>query len=170
MRSRLLLAVALAAGVALPSIACKQMAERAREKAEEKAIEQQTGGQVKLDNEKGTMTIVTDAGAMTLGTGARLPDDFPKAVPAYPGAAVQFAAKTSNAGKDAWSAAFETTDSKDKVAAFYKSNLSGFTQASSMDLGESIVQAWQSPKLDVSLIVASDSAGKTSITMGVTAK
>jgi hypothetical protein len=170
MKVRAFLPLAVAAAVALHSVSCKRMSERAREKAEEKAIEKQTGGQVKLDNEKGTMTIVTDAGAMTVGTGAKLPDDFPKGVPPYPGATVQFAAKSSNAGKDVWSAAFETTDSKDKVAAFYKSNLSGYTQASSMELGDSVVQAWQSAKYDVSLIVAADAAGKTTITMGVTAK
>jgi hypothetical protein len=170
MRARALLVLAVVAPFALPSVACKRMGERAREKAEEKAIEQQTGGQVKLDNDKGTMTIVTDAGAMTLGSGAKLPADFPSAVPPYPGATVQFAAKTSNAGKDAWSAAFETADSKDKVVAFYKSNLGGFKQASTMDLGESVVQAWQSPKYDVSLIIATDTEGKTSITLGVTAK
>lgn len=166
MRTRAIVLLAVAAAVAVPTVSCKRM----REKAEERAIEQQTGGQVKVDKDKGTMTIVTDAGAMTVGSGAKLPDDFPKGVPAYPGATVQFAAKTSNSGKDAWSAAFETPDSKDKVAAFYKSNLGGFNQASSMELGDSVVQAWQSPKYDVSLIIAADAAGKTTITMGVTAK
>jgi hypothetical protein len=170
MSPRVLLVLAVAASVALPSVACKRATERAREKAEEKAIETQTGGQVKVDSEKGTMTIMTDGGAMTLGTGAKLPDDFPAVVPAYPGAKVQFAAKSTSAGKDSWSAAFETPDSKDKVVAFYKSNLSGFKQASSMDLGPSVVEAWQSPKYDVSLIVAADTAGQTTITMGVTAK
>ena len=64
----------------------------------------------------------------------------------------------------------ETTDSKDKIVAYYKANMSGFTQASTMDLGTSAMEVYQSPKMDVSLIVGSESDGKQSITLAVTTK
>ncbi len=165
--------VALVLSVALPSVACKRMAERAREKAiekaEEKAIEQQTGGQVKVDKDKGTIAIMTDGGALVLGTGAKLPDDWPSAVPAYPGGKVVFAAKSASGTKDTWSASFETTDSKEKVGEYYKGNMSGFKQNSSMDLGTSSAQIWQSPKYDVSVMIGAESA-KTSVTLSVSTR
>jgi hypothetical protein len=169
--ARLRFVFALAAAIALPAIACKSAAERAREKAEEKAIEQKTGGQVKVDEKKGTLTIVTDAGAMTLGTGTSIPADFPKTVPLYPGATPGFAAKSTDPhGKDVWSLQLETGDAKDKVIAYYKANLSGFTLATNLDMGESSMQVWQSPTLDVTLIIASESDAKTSITENVASK
>jgi hypothetical protein len=160
----------LASTLALASAGCKRFAERAREKAEEKAIQKQTGGQVDLDTEKGTLRIVTDAGAVTVGTGAKVPDDFPKAVPIYPGSTVAFAATTRETGKEAWTVNLETRDSKEAVAAYYKSNLGGFTQASNMELGTSIMQVWQGPKYDVTLIMATEADSKTDITLNATAK
>jgi hypothetical protein len=170
-RFRLPFALALAAAVALPGVACKSAAERAREKAEEKAIETQTGGQVQLDDKKGTLTIVTEAGAMTLGTGSSLPADFPKSVPIYPGATTGFSSKSADPrGKDVWSVQLESGDSKDKVVAWYKANMGGFTSASDMDLGESSMQVWQSPKLDVTLIIGSEPNAKTSIMLNASSK
>lgn len=160
----------LAAAFTLPSVGCKRLAERAAEKAEEKAIEKGTGGQVSINGQKGTMTIVTDAGAVTMGETAKIPDDFPKNVPVYPGATPKVAVKSAQGGKDTWSVVLETTDSKDKVVAYYKANLSGFTQASSMDVGTGFMQVYQSPKMDVSLVVGSESGGKQSITLSVTTK
>jgi hypothetical protein len=162
--------IVLGATVVVMAAGCKRLAERARDKAEEKAIEQQTGGQVKLDTEKGTMRIVTDAGAVSVGAGSKVPDDFPKSVPIYPGSTVAFSATTSETGKEAWTVSLETHDSKEAVAAYYKSNLGGFTLASNMELGTSIMQVWQSPKYDATLIMATEADGKTSITVSATKK
>ena len=170
MKTSLPLVLVLAAASALPTAGCKRLAERAAEKAEEKAIEKQTGGQVSINGQKGTMTIVTDAGAVTMGELAKIPDDFPKNVPIYPGSKPKVAVKSATGGKDSWSIIVETTDSKDKVVAYYKANMSGFTQASTMDLGTSAMEVYQSPKMDVSLIVGSESDGKQSITLAVQTK
>ena len=173
MKARLLVLAPLliAAAFALPTVACKRLAERAAEKAEEKAIEKQTGGQVSINGQKGTLTIVTDAGAMTMGATAKIPDDFPKAVAVYPNAKPNFAAKSSGpGGKDVWSVTFETTDTKDQVVAYYKANMSGFTNATSMDLGTSTMNVWQSPKYDVTIMAAAESGGKTAITLNVATK
>jgi hypothetical protein len=174
MRSSLPVVVALALSLALPSVGCKRMAERAREKAiekaEEKAIERQTGGQVKVDKDKGTISVVTDGGAVTLGSGAKLPDDWPSAVPTYPAGKVAFAAKSASGGKDTWAASFETTDAKEKVGEYYKANMSGFKLNSSMDLGTSSAQVWQSPKYDVSVMIGTESSNKTSVTLSVSTR
>ena len=47
-----------------------------------------------LNDKKGTITIVTDAGVVTMGATANVPDDFPKTVALYPNAKPSFAAKT----------------------------------------------------------------------------
>ena len=160
----------LAAAFALPSMGCKRLAERAAEKAEEKAIEKGTGGQVSINGQKGTMTIVTDAGTMTMGETAKIPDDFPKAVPVYPGAKAKMALKSASAGKEVWSVSLETTDTKDQVVAYYKANMTGYTVASAMDMGTSTMTVYQSPKYDVTMMAAAESAGKTGITLNVASK
>ena len=172
MKSPLLVVAPLlvAAAFALPTLACKRLAERAAEKAEEKALEKQTGGQVSINGQKGSMTFVTDAGAMTLGTGAKIPDDFPKAVAVYPGATPSLAAKSGTGEKEAWTVAMETTDTKDQVVAYYKAHMSGFTQSTSMDLGTSTMLGFQSPKLDVTVMTAAQPGGKTEITLSVSSK
>ena len=78
-------------------------------------------------------------------------------------------AKAADAkGKESWQVMLETTDSKDKVTDYYKANMSGFTMASTMDMGTSAVRVYQSPKYQVSLMVGSESGGKTSISLSVT--
>jgi len=165
-----LASVVVATALSLPSMGCKRLAERAAEKAEEKALEKGTGGQVSINGQKGTMTIVTDAGQMTMGETAKIPDDFPKAVPVYANAKPKFALKSATNGKEAWSVNLETTDTKDQVVAFYKANMSGFTVASTMDMGTSTMTVYQSPKFDVTIMAAAESAGKTGVTLNVASK
>ena len=167
MRPFLFPSLIVVAALAVPSMGCKRLAER----AEERAIEKGTGGQVQIDDQKGTFTVVTDAGTVTMGSSATLPDDFPRSVPIYPHATPSFAAKSRDGkGKAAWSVMLETADSKDQVAAFYKSSLTGFTQASTMDMGQSTMSVYQSAKYDVSLMIASESKVKTAITLSVASK
>ncbi|HEY8038268.1 MAG TPA: hypothetical protein VIF15_00670 [Polyangiaceae bacterium] len=166
-RSALLLAV-VAASLAISTTACKSAADRAREKAEEKAIEQQTGGQVTIDDKQGTMTLVNDAGTVTMGAGAKIPADFPKSVPVYPGATTDLASRQSNPqGKPAWSLTLETGDAKDKVVAYYKANLADFKVASDMDMGEAHMSVWQNAQYDLTLMISEGSDKKTAITISV---
>jgi hypothetical protein len=171
MKTRLLpVALALVAVSVTSTLGCKRLAE----KAEEKAIERSTGGQVTINDKKGTLTIVTDAGAMTMGATTKIPDDFPKAVAVYPNAKPNFAAKSLDPkGKEVWSLTFETSDTKEQVLAYYKANMSGFTQATSMDMGQSSMNVYQSPKYDVTLMVSGVSSGssaKTGITLNAVTK
>jgi hypothetical protein len=159
----------LAAVFAVPSMGCKRLAERAAEKAEEKALEKSTGGQVSVDGKKGTLTIVTDAGEVMLGNTAKIPADFPKVVPVYAGAQPKMAVQSAQNGKEAWTISLETPDSKDKVVAFYKANMSGFTVASTMDMGTSSMTVYQSPKYDVTVMVSAE-AKTTGLSLSVSSK
>lgn len=64
-------ASALTAGLvlALASVGCGAIAEQATEEMMEQAIESQGGGQVELDGNDGEMTIETEDGTMTFGSG-----------------------------------------------------------------------------------------------------
>jgi hypothetical protein len=164
--ARPLASCAVAVSLALAPSACK----RASERAEERAIEQQTGDQVRVDSEKQTVTVGNDAGSLVSSLGSKVPDDFPKVVPIYPGGKPMIAAKSSNPqGKPAWSVTLETDDTKDKVVAYYKANMSGLKLASDMDMGQTDMSIWQSPQYDVTLMV-SEADQKTTIIVSATGK
>ena len=144
---------------------------RAQERAEEQAIEQQTGGQVHLNSDKGTMTITTDAGTLMAGVGSKIPDDFPKTIPVYPGAKADLAAKSASAsGKDAWTVTLESPDPKDKVVAYYKANMPAFKMASDMNMGQTDMTVWQGTQYDVTLMISEAGAGKTTIAISAAGK
>jgi len=169
--TRRLLVAALLVCATVPSVACRKLAEKAEERAIEKSLEKQGGGQVSINSQKGSMTITTDAGTFQMGAGAKIPDDFPKAVPIYPGAKPAFAAKSTDPkGKAAWSVQMETPDSKDQVVAYYKANMGGFTQQTTADMGKSAMEVWQSPQYDVTLIIGGDNPKETSISLNASSK
>src|SRR5450631_3188294 len=129
--------------VAALSAGCRKV------KVEETSIEQQTGGQVRIDG--GDISLSNSGG--TVGLGGKIPDDFPKAVPVYPGAKVNLATRSAKT-KPAWSLALVTGDDPEHVMAFYRSHLAGFQSTSDRTLGDTHMSVWQSPELDVTLLVA----------------
>lgn len=157
----------IVASLALETTACKRAAERMKEKA----IERQTGGQVNIDSKGGTTIITSDAGTFVAGNGTKVPDDFPKTIPVYPGAKVDLAAKANNPnGKPAWTLTLETGDSKDQVVAFYEAKMTGFKNASDMSLGDTDMSVWQSAGYDVTLMVNAAGNRKTAITISAAGK
>jgi hypothetical protein len=163
--------LALVAAAALPSVACRKLAEKAEERAIEKSLEKQGGGQVNINGQNGSMTVTTDASSFEMGAGAKVPDDFPSAVPIYPGAKPAFAARSTDPkGKAAWSVQLETPDSKDQVVAFYKDHMSGFKQSATADLGKSAMAAWDGPQYAVTLMVGAENPKTTSISLNASSK
>jgi len=154
MRSLVLLTI-----VALLSTACRKV------KVEETSIESQTGGEVRIDGSD--ISLVNSAG--TVGLGGKIPDDFPKAVPVYPGAKVNMATRSAKV-KPAWSLALVTGDDPDHVMAFYRSSLAGFQVISDRTLAETHMSVWQSAQLDVTLVVAQAADQETSISMTVSGR
>ena len=130
-----------------------------------------SGSQVEITSSG--ITVHTDAGTFAVGGDAKVPDDFPKTVPIYPGAKPLLAGKTANGqGKPSWSVTLETPDEVTKIVAFYKSKLTSFTLASDLAVGDSNMSVWQSPTYDVSAMVAAVPGDQpsTSILLSVTAK
>src|SRR5579884_1295834 len=118
---------------------------------------------------RGEPTTSTDAGTVWAGPEARVPDDFPKDVPIYPGAEIDLAAKGTR-GKAAWSVTLEAADPKDRVVAYYRAHMRGFTVVSDVDVGETHMFVWQSPAYDVTVMTDSAGLDKTGITVNVAAR
>lgn len=90
------------------------------EKAVEEAIERAADGkaQVDISSEQERVTIETEEGAITIGTD-ELPENFPSNFPTYPGAKVSSTASS----QEQVTVAFTTSDSVEKVGAFYLDKL-----------------------------------------------
>lgn len=110
------------------------------------AIENRTGIKANLgDLENGKMTFTdTKTGAkVDVGTG-KVPDNFPKDFPLYPGAKVTSALSGAEAGKNnGFWLTMTTGDSVDKVTAFYKNGFAtgGWTVDSTFTSGATTTQA-----------------------------
>lgn len=87
----------------------------------EKAIENATGGKVKVDGNGNDVTVKTEQG--TWSTSDKLPAGFPTDVPVYPNAKVQ--GSVASAGQDGSGnyVGLQTTDALADVIAWYKKEI-----------------------------------------------
>ncbi|MFZ2025378.1 MAG: hypothetical protein WAV51_03790 [Microgenomates group bacterium] len=128
-----------------------------------KGIEQKTG--ISMDTEGKSMKIKDDkTGAeINFGTEGKIPADFPKDFPIYPGVKVEgnISGAENNAGKGFW-LILSTTDEAAKVTAYYEANLpkNGWEIGSTMNIGTSAT--WEISKGDMAggLIVGEDEEKK----------
>lgn len=136
MRSSSLAAISVCALLVFP--ACGKIRERMEQKVAEKVAEQalekqMDGGKVDIDTAHGTVTIsgAGKEGSMQFGSGAKIPDGWPKSVPMYPNAQVVGSAGSPKGDM----VMLRATANPDDVIAFYKKSLTGFEQQSTMDMG-----------------------------------
>ncbi|MBI2635808.1 hypothetical protein HYW84_00575 [Candidatus Peregrinibacteria bacterium] len=143
---------------------------RQAERAIERRIEQETGGNADVDIQSdGAVKVETAEGTYNAG-GNRLPEDWPEDAPVYAGAEVQFSGAANPAnGKPGAAAVLITADSASDVLTFYKAELKskGWTITTTMESqGTTIIGATKGART-FSLMIGSSDAGKTSITIGV---
>jgi len=130
-----------------------------------KGIEQKTG--ISMDATGKNMTIKDDkTGAeINIGTEGKIPADFPKDFPMYPGAKVEgnISGAENKAGKGFW-IILSTTDEAAKVTAFYEANLpkSGWEIGSTMNIGTSATWEISKGNMGGGLIVGEDEEKKGS--------
>jgi hypothetical protein len=122
------------AGVALAS-GCEKITEKITQKvtesAVEHAIEKQTGGEVKIDSSSKAVSFKSDKGNVEINGegGGKIPDDFPRDVPIYPGAKVTMS--MSNTSQHVLY--LQTADSPEKAVEFYKAKLSAMKQETAIN-------------------------------------
>ena len=128
-----------------------------------KGIEQKTG--ISMDTAGKNMTIKDDkTGAeINIGTEGKIPADFPKDFPLYPGAKVEgnISGAENKAGKGFW-IILSTTDDATKVTAFYETSLSknGWEVGSTMNIGSSATWEISKGNMGGGLIVGEDEEKK----------
>ena len=126
-----------------------------------KVIENRTG--ITVDEKNGVAIKDQKTGAeVNLGSG-KIPSNFPKDFPIYPGAKVEgnISGSETAAQKGFW-LILSTTDASDKVAAYYETNLpsNGWTIGSTMNVGAS--STWEVTKNDLTggVVIGSDDKTK----------
>jgi len=160
--------VSLALAATLACAGCKSSQEKAGQRAA-----QTQNGEVQLV--EGGLLMTTDSGTVALGENTKIPDDFPKTVPLYPGAKVNMAARSAgDKGKPAWSLSLEVGDEQPKVVAFYASGMpasaGAFKKGSDLALGDTQMTVWQGAQFDVTLMISASADSHTAITMTVAGK
>ena len=134
-------------------------------------------GNVKVEESgKGGQSTVTFTGKegekLTFNSeGGKIPDDYPKDVPVAAGAKVMMATTATNAGNFGSSLVLESSDSHDKVLAFYKKGLAdnGWKIETTIAQANMTIIAATKDKRSLSLQIG-ESEGKTSITQIVGTK
>lgn len=108
-------------------------------------IESKTGVKTNLsDIENGKMTFTDPKTGATVDIGSgKLPDNFPKEFPVYPGAKVTSALSGAQSGSDnGFWVTLSTADSLDKVNTYYKNQLAsgGWTITTTFTAGDTTTQ------------------------------
>lgn len=159
----------LVVAASLSMLGCDTIKEKLGEKAAEALIKSQTGENVDIDTKDGKLSVkMTDEkGTVTLGANTKLPDDFPKSVPVYPGAQVEASlAAKSDKGEGGFMVTLSSPDPVAKVGAFYKDASSKGAKLlidATTPGGRAI--SWQTTDgFDVSSVINGESStGKTTI-------
>lgn len=129
-----------------------------------------TGGNVKVGDDGGSVSFENEEGKVTFEGGGSLPKDFPNDFPVYPGAKIVSTFTASSEGKEGTSVVWETGDSAETVAVFYKSNLEakGWKTTATFTQGEATTFTVEKDSL-AGFMGVSGAEGKTtiSVTIGV---
>ena len=138
--------------------------------AAEKVIEAATGGKAQVNTDNGEVTVKTDQG--TYSTSDKIPSDFPSDVPVYSGAKVQSSVATSQQQGSGHYLALETTDSLDKVSAWYKSQVvdKGWKIESDATIQGTLILGATKDTRQLSVSVSDDGNGKVAIILVVATK
>ncbi len=167
-------------------LGCGDASEKTAQEVVEKAIEAGTNGEVDIDiskdgesgsinikgkdgetlsikadgadGEGGSITLGGEDGAATMkfGDQAKLPDDFPKDIPMYPG--LKVLTVTSMPTEEAHIVMAQSADALDKVAAFYKKEAAakGWKEEMTMNQGEMHMLNYSKDGHALNVVVAKD--------------
>jgi len=148
---------------------CDKIKERLGEKAAEALIQSQNGEKVDIDTKDGKLSVkLTDKdGTVTIGATDRLPNDFPKSVPVYPGAKVEGAVDArSDKEQGGFIVTLSTPDPAAKVSAFYKDAASkGKLILSQTAAADAQAYAWETADGVTANAVVKGEPGKTLIVL-----
>lgn len=139
-------------------------------KVVEKAIEKSAGNGTDVDFSNGTYKATDKNGnTVSIGGNAQLPSDWPSDVPQYPGSKLTFSGSNSGSnGKAAMGIVMTTSDSPDKVAAYYRDQLTNdgwVVKANSSAQGASSLAFEKGDR--AAIVIVADGEGTTNVTVSV---
>jgi hypothetical protein len=157
--------VACSALVVISAPGCK----RARQKAFEESAEQATGAEkvhVSEDGKRVTLSTSDDGGEaeIEMGGSARIPADFPKAVPIYPGSKIVAAVGSTDKGKRSHIVTLAAPAAANTVYDFYKQRLPSFGKVEEVGLGGiRMLSAKDGKGTTVSVMVSGNGANASTV-------
>ncbi|HRW36889.1 MAG: hypothetical protein KDB04_09120 [Acidimicrobiales bacterium] len=165
------LALATSATALLLLAGCGAAADKVAEKATEKAIESQTGGNVDLDADDGSFTIETDEGTYSSGTG-KAPDSWPDDVPLPDGLEVQVGTESDTADGRLVSIIGTVSSTPDEVLADMKDALADWEISDEVTVtgsqGATTSAQFERDGRRVTFTATAGDDGVTAITLGET--
>ena len=150
----------------------ESISEGAIEEAIEKSIESE-GGQAEVDISEGEVTVKTEEGETSWGTGTEMPDDFPKVVPVYPDMEPTSSMSGKSEGKDFFFVSFESKDPGEKIYNWYGKELSSggwtidFESSSASDGGKFYQISGSNGTYLTYVAITEESGGVTSVGLDV---
>jgi hypothetical protein len=161
----------------------QKIAEKLTEETIERAIEKESGEDVEIDLDEGSMTvdtgegqvnidsdgesmeIQTDDGKAEFGTGADLPEDFPGDVPLYSDMEITTSWKSSEGDKTNYSITAVSEKGVDEIFGWYKDNLGGWEISGefSLDTEEGKTSSFNAAKgeVEMTLMIMETEEGTT---------
>lgn len=119
------------------------------------------------DGDSYSMTTAGGGPSVVIGKGAKVPDDFPKDIPVYPGSEIQMS--SADPANHSFVVQATTADPIDKVGGFYQKEMKaqGWTEAQVVSqTGEVAMQMLSYEKADASaVIMVTVMDGKTSLSI-----
>jgi hypothetical protein len=154
---------------ALIALSLVPACQRARQEAFEQRTREATGVdsvQLTEDGKRVTLSHRTDGGdtEMELGSNARIPADFPRNVPIYPGAKLIASVGSTDRGRRSHVVTLTATAAADVVYAFYKQRLPSFGTVEEVNLaGIRMLTARSSGGTTLEVMVTADGQSASTI-------
>lgn len=141
----------------------EKVSQKIGEKVAEGVVSGVTGGKVKMDADGGQVTFKSDegdGGTVVFGEDVKIPSDFPKDVPMYPGAKAQ-AVVVGKAG-DGATLTLKTDDDAKKVVEWYASETTkaGWEQESTFAANDLELRTYAKGDAKLTLSVSKASEGE----------
>lgn len=143
----------------------KSVSQVVSEKATEKLIEKQIGGNTDVDINSGNVKMETKDGKFESGTNVKLPADFPSDVYVIEG---NITAAISDQTSESFTISIETNKSVEEASAIYQEKFKsdGWKITGTMNFGDSSSVIAENDKRTVSVMIGKGD-GKTSVVLSV---
>lgn len=144
--------------------------QRAKESVLGTFLSKTTGGVIDVDKEGEKVTIKSEEAEFSFEEGGELPENFPKDFPIYPEAKLTSSWTASGEETEGLSLVWETNDSIDKVAAYYREKLteSGWKSSFTSEVEDSMTLVFEKDDTNGFIgITTEDSKTVISLTLGL---